>query len=274
MKCKHLILCSGGLKIYSFLGVCKNLDLSELETISGCSAGAILGVLLCLWKDIDIDKVIEVASCDDNIFIKNEDINIRCLLTQFGINDGSRIISITENVCEEYTGKKRITFRELYEISGKVLYIYATNLSKKKMVVFSHTDTPDMEVATALRMSISVPLYFTPVLYEGDYFVDGAFFQPEPSHAVFKNHEPKKEDTVMIRTDERSNNQIKTIVDFITSIFDLMISIIVGDSGEKNKKMTCVGVDTSDIPFISHDFNKEKIEQCISKGENVYVGLN
>ena len=269
MKCKHLVLSSGGLKAYAFLGPCKKLDLSKLESVSGSSAGSIVGLLICLTKG-DINAAIEYASEEENIFIKKDDINIRCFMSQYGVNDGSRIVNVCEDALEEYVGKRRLTFKELYDFCGIHYYVTVSNMTRKKRVVYCYKDTPDMDVATAVRMSTAIPFYFTSVLYENEHYVDGAIFSNLPYEPILKYHDPKPDDSVLIRIRNNEKCEIKSILDYIISFAEMIVHINTIPETDINKKFTIIGVETSDIPFISHNFTKDAIQDCIAKGETCW----
>lgn len=53
-------------------------------------------------------------------------------------------------------------------IAAKDLYVTATNLSQQRAETFSYRTYPDMEIKTAVRTSISVPLYFSAVFLDNN----------------------------------------------------------------------------------------------------------
>jgi NTE family protein len=69
----------------------------------------------------------------------------------------------------------------------KDLFCTGTNISKQRLEIFSYNNTPDFSIATAVRISGGIPLYFTPIALDdslhiiavGDtskyvnYYVDG-----------------------------------------------------------------------------------------------------
>jgi hypothetical protein len=67
-----------------------------------------------------------------------------------------------------------ITFKELYLNYNKKFTVIGTNLSKGIEAAFNYINTPNMSIITAVRISISIPIIFTPVLYNDEYYVDGA----------------------------------------------------------------------------------------------------
>ncbi|HEY0768757.1 MAG TPA: patatin-like phospholipase family protein, partial [Sphingobacteriaceae bacterium] len=64
------------------------------------------------------------------------------------------------------TGNPDITFSELHKRGYKDLFITATCLNKKKLLVFSHQTYPDMKIKDAVRISMSIPLYFEAVFID------------------------------------------------------------------------------------------------------------
>src|SRR5690606_5425185 len=61
-----------------------------------------------------------------------------------------------------------ITFEELHKLAGqngyRDLYVVGTNLTLQKPEIFSHETYPKMRVRDAVRISMSIPLYFRAVL--------------------------------------------------------------------------------------------------------------
>ncbi|NET36378.1 MAG: hypothetical protein F6K19_30855, partial [Cyanothece sp. SIO1E1] len=85
------------------------------------------------------------------------------------------------------------TFEEHYHYFKKDLRFTAVNLETKKVHILSKDTTPRLPVATAVRMSMSLPLVFKPVILTKDYiwkkqmepfwegvWVDGGLFDNTP----------------------------------------------------------------------------------------------
>lgn len=76
-----------------------------------------------------------------------------------------------------------ITFKhqyQLYQLTKKYpalgfskFYVTGTNITKKRLEVFSHKTEPDMEIALAVRISMSIPGFFQSVKYKNCRYVDG-----------------------------------------------------------------------------------------------------
>ena len=87
-----------------------------------------------------------------------------------GLDNGERILRI---ILKAKTGKEYLTFKELWNINKKELVIVATNIHRYKTVYFSYKDTPDMDIVTAVLMSLCIPILFNPIKYNDEYYVDG-----------------------------------------------------------------------------------------------------
>ena len=71
-------------------------------------------------------------------------------------------------------GTPNATFKDLSAAGKADLYVYATNLSTHFSQVFSIEHSPEMAIADAVRMSMSLPVFFAAVRdARKDVFVDG-----------------------------------------------------------------------------------------------------
>jgi len=86
----------------------------------------------------------------------------------FGLFKGDVFRDWIESNIFAKTNKHNTTFRELKELreEGKVefkdLFFVGTNLTKMESDVFSYETTPDMVIADAVRISMSIPFLFVP----------------------------------------------------------------------------------------------------------------
>ena len=65
--------------------------------------------------------------------------------------------------------------------SGHTLVIAGYNVTRGETVAFSAQTHPRMPLRLAVRISISVPILFRPVMYEGELYVDGAMMEHVPT---------------------------------------------------------------------------------------------
>ncbi len=87
---------------------------------------------------------------------------------EFGIYKGDAFEKWLKKMVEHKTGNPLLSFAELHELHlknnlYKDLYCTGTNLSRQQLEIFSHTTTPAMPIALAVRISGGIPLYFEPI---------------------------------------------------------------------------------------------------------------
>ena len=84
----------------------------------------------------------------------------------YGWYKGTAFIHWLEKIIEKKTGNKDINFEQLKKQGFKDLYVTATCLNQQKLVVFSNETYPFMKVKDAVRISMSIPLYFEAVFID------------------------------------------------------------------------------------------------------------
>lgn len=177
-KPEGIILAGGGAKSMSALGalhVLKRIgQLDRAKIYAGTSAGAIVAAGLIL----DREPIEMVKKFTENSYKPTFD--LQNFGNAFGLDTGENLFEWIDVVL----GQESHTFRSLYERTGKTLIVCATNLSVSEPVYFSHTTSPDMDVKLAIRMSCSLPVYFSAVKFQDNVFVDGALTDPFPIEYV------------------------------------------------------------------------------------------
>ena len=156
-----LVLGSGGARGYAHIGVIEELESAGIEivSISGASMGALVGGLYAAkglqeYRDwvLGLD-VWDVAVLLDISFDKR------------GFIRGERVFKKLRDIVGEV---------KIEELPIKYTAV-ATDLIKNKEVWFQEGD-----LLTAIRASISIPSFFTPVEYEDMLLVDGGVLNPLP----------------------------------------------------------------------------------------------
>jgi predicted acylesterase/phospholipase RssA len=98
----------------------------------------------------------------------------------FGLDDGSKMKFLCEEILKRKFQKTSITFKELYDLTEKTLIVCGANISKREMVYFEYEHYPDMSVIEALCISMCFPLLFTPRIIDGEYYVDSGVYNNLP----------------------------------------------------------------------------------------------
>jgi NTE family protein len=158
---------SGALQVMDSMGILKNI-----ERVAGTSVGAIQACLLAVGYTsnelVGLTVNIPLRRFNDGgWFFAGGFVRLR---KQFGWYKGERIAKWIEELIEAKTGNGNITFGELHaqrEAKGyKDLYITGTDLTYQCLRVFSYEQYPQMRIRDAVRISLSIPLYYRAVLMD------------------------------------------------------------------------------------------------------------
>lgn len=217
VKRTKLILSGGGVKGIAHLGALRALQdlglLQHIEMFAGTSVGALISALLSIGYNPDeLYKFITMMDLS-----KMKELSFGNLLKLFGLDDGKRMEIVFEKLFSGKGINPNITFIQLYERTGKTLIITASCLNDKRAYYYSHTNSPNMEVLIALRMSISIPIYFVPVKYKGKMFIDGGCIDNFPIQLF--NH--CLDDVIALYLAD-----VRDHIEDITNIEDLLLHII------------------------------------------------
>ncbi|EIW17738.1 MULTISPECIES: patatin-like phospholipase family protein [Pelosinus] len=188
---RNFIFEGGGVKGIAYIGALSVLQereiLPKIERVGGASAGAIMGLLIGLnfsFKEIeDILLSLDFTRfLDDSLGVAFDTTR---LFKEFGWYKGDYFRNWIGNLIQIKTGNPDATFKEIFE-AGKELefremFFIGTNLSTKRSQVFSVEHTPDLCVADAVRISMSIPLLFAAKRGEyNDIYVDGGVLDNYP----------------------------------------------------------------------------------------------
>ena len=152
----------------------------------GSSAGAMVAVLISCG--ITFRDIREFCFACTQISVYNPSISM--LTSRMGLDRGKLLMRQIRKLLDRHGCHARMTFHDWYKRNGNDLRITATDLVSRRLVVCSRETTPDMPVLKALRASISVPIAFTPVKYQGRLLVDGALTGKIPIDSVPSHFRP------------------------------------------------------------------------------------
>jgi len=203
---RNLVFKGGGVRGIAYMGALEALEqegvLQNIERVAGSSAGAIAATLACfrlpveetvkLFNSLDLSRVPQTSVTGKEKyklpqFSSTE--NIRRLVENYGWYSSVYFHEWLGDVIASQCGHNpRATFKDLRLRGYRDLYIATANLSRKRTEFFSYQTSPDVAVADAVRLSMSIPLFFEAIRFDGkefgkgDYYVDGGLFDNYPIH--------------------------------------------------------------------------------------------
>lgn len=188
---KNFVFEGGGVKGIAYLGALEVIGdrgiLSGIERIGGTSAGAIHAVLLGLGfnqketKDILWSLNFNLIMDDSWGLIKDT----HRLIEEFGWCKGEFFRNWIGKLIKQKTGNSESTFADIEVMKAqrgfKSMYFLGTNLSTGFSEVFSAEHTPRICIADAVRISMSIPLFFAARRSgRGDVYIDGGVLDNYP----------------------------------------------------------------------------------------------
>ncbi|MCW8846446.1 MAG: patatin-like phospholipase family protein [Gammaproteobacteria bacterium] len=184
---RNLVFEGGGVKGVAYLGALEVLEkrgiLGQIKRVAGASVGGLNALLLSLgyspaetrkilWK-LDFRNFLD----DDWGLVRDT----RRFVRSFGWYKGDFFRHWVGELIRAKVGASDATFRDLSEHGCLDLSLVVTNLATGFSEICSLEHTPNMPVADAMRMTISIPLFFTAVPGKGhDLYVDGGLLRNYP----------------------------------------------------------------------------------------------
>lgn len=164
-----LVLGSGGARGLAHIGVIRCLEEKnyDIRSISACSMGAVVGGMYAAGKLDEYEKW--VCAIDRMDIVSLLDFSWQ----KSGLVKGEKIIN---------TLKQLVGDRNIEDLSIPFTAV-ATDFRAEKEVWIQSGSLFD-----AMRASMSLPLFFTPVRYKGRRLIDGGVLNPVPIAPTFSDH--------------------------------------------------------------------------------------
>lgn len=175
----NLVLEGGGMKGIAYAGSFEVLDslgiTDSIQQVAGTSSGAMNGMMYALGYSGN-----EIRQLNLNTqFGKYNHVGfpligglIRIKRT-YGYYKTDRLVEDLAKVMEARGFSRDLTFQELFDAKQagkrvKLLYITGANITDQKIEIFSHETYPTMRILDAVRISISIPVYFEALFMQPD----------------------------------------------------------------------------------------------------------
>lgn len=246
MVFKHIVLPGGGPYGITDMGIIFHcirnniINLEQVESIHGTSAGGISAVLLCLQNECDIYEDYIVNCMMDKIFYIDPE-NLVNIFQSKGLVNVNCFKEYFKPFFDSINMSIDITLKEYYTITKKHLYLYGTCVRDVSSVQFSHHQFPDMKLMDALHASCSIPGIFSPIVFNDEVYIDGGLMCNYPLEECLSIENVVPEEVIAVnhvypRPEGGFNVENFNIFDLIfyllCCIFEKFISI------NKNEKRT------------------------------------
>lgn len=260
----------GAIRGISYIGAIQALDNFgiSIDTIAGSSVGAIFAGLLAVgYESKEIEEIFLKVNFD--LF---RDIHFG-FKKGFALSKGEVFLEwIREMIEKKFYGENykknenpTVKFKDL----DKNLVIITTDLTNFKCKEFSKTETPNFEIATAIRISSSMPGLMTAVHFEDSELVDGDLQKSWPLWKISNTLNTSKERILEFRLEGDYDKDGKNAIDYMNTVYSCITSIatknIVETYGNCDK-YDYVTINTGDVLIVDFNLSEDKRKELIQKG--------
>lgn len=270
---KYTCLFGGGaIRGVSYIGAVKALEELGIipDRLAGSSVGSIFAALLAVGYNAEELK---------DIFIKVnfelfKDISIG-LGPLFAISKGEVFLEwVRELIEKKYYGenyKKGVNPAVTFKDIKKNLVVITTNLSNFECKEFSKFDTPDYEIASAVRISCCMPGLMKPIEYNKTLLVDGDLQKSWPMWKLSKHLLHDDERILEFRLEGNYESNDISGINYANAVYSCMTAIstsfITNIYGNKDK-FDYIVLNTGDIVVVDFNINEAKRNDLINSGYN------
>lgn len=251
----------GTVKAMEELGINPNI-------VAGSSVGSVLAGLVAVGYDAaelrDIFLQVNFELFRDLQF---------AIGPQFALSKGEVFLDWIRDLIEQkFYGEsykkgshKAVTFNDL----DKNLVIITTDLSSFECKEFSKSETPDFEVATAIRISCGMPGLMKPYEYNNRVLVDGDLQKSSPMWKLSKNLQPQNSRILEFRLEGDFEGNEKNTIEYINSLYSyatIIATEFIMDIYNDKDKYDYIVINTGDINIVDFNLAAEKREKLMKAG--------
>lgn len=263
---KYTCLFGGGaIRGLAYVGTIRALEELDVEfdIIGGSSVGSIFATLLaCGYKSYELE----------NLFMKVNFELFRDIHLGFGkglaLSRGEIFVDwLNELISQKQDIKKKanLTFEDLEQ----KLVVITTNLKAFNTQEFSKFETPDFEIAKAIRVSSSMPGLMPPYKYKGADLVDGDLQKASPMWKLTDTLNNSESRILEFRLEGDCTNEAKSPISFINTIYSCITDVatdFVTEIYGTNDRYDCIRINTGGIFFADFNLDKESRRKLINSG--------
>jgi len=260
----------GAIRGVSYVGIIKALEQLQItpETIAGSSVGAVFAGFFSLGYTAEELKEI-FMQVNFELF---KDIHFG-FGKDFAISKGEIFLDwLRELIEKKYYGEnykkegnKPVTFADL----DKNLIVITTDLTNFRYKEFSKFETPDFEVAYAIRISATMPGLMRPVENDGVLLIDGDLQKSLPLWKLSEHLCPEDARVLEFRLEGDYEGKDLNAIDFINTVYTCVNSIstdfIIETYGDRDK-FDYIKVNTGSVVIVNFNILQEKRQELMDAG--------
>ena len=256
----HLVCSSGGVKCFSYLGAINRLYSNnvEIESISACSMGTVVGVLIASGIDLEeLEK--RIINFDFTVLKTKKSFSIyRILWSPFATHKMPDYEKIIQSLLgEDMTlSQLKIPFSAL-----------ALDIRQKRFLVYSTETHPEMKVSEVIKIATSFPFMYAPYKLEKRLLVDAAVATESPVWMAVnrKGNYP----IVVLKVNKEPNTRYKSsFISFLSNLISVAAESHDYFAASQITRNIDISINCENIKYADFGLTKEQIENLILQGES------
>lgn len=262
----------GAIRGAAHVGVIRALEQIgvRFQTLCGSSVGSIIAALYAVGYSVD--ELSEIfLSVNFELF---RDISFG-FSNKFALSKGDIFLDWLRELLEKkFYGDKydrenssHITFKDI----KKNLVIITTNIKDFSCCEFSNFETPDFEIAMAVRISCCMPGLMRAINIDEKLLVDGDLMKGKPMWSLSKNLKNDNNRILEIRLEGTFSGTDKNPIEYVNGMYSCMTSSetdFVRDLYQKYDKYDYLVINTGDVVVVDFNYPEKKRNEIITSGYN------
>lgn len=274
----------GGVKGIGLVGAvcCLEDNGYKWMNLAGTSSGAIVAALLAAGysgKELKgiLDNIDYTALLDKKLLQRIPVIgDIMGIFFEYGIYSSDKIESWIRELLKK---KGRTKFKNVSLYGKSRLKIIASDVTSKEMIIIPDEltrygiDPMEFDIAKAVKMSISIPFYFKPVVLKTrngkSYIVDGGVSSNFPVWIFDVEGKPRWPTFgIKLANDNINNNKKNDVITFASDIIDTMVNRREDYFVRDKDLMRIISIPTMNVKTREFNISKEKSKELYASGYN------
>jgi len=268
---KYTCLFGGGaIRGAAHVGVLKALEELGVEPaiLGGSSVGSIVAALYAVgYTHQELAEIF--LSVNFELF---RDISLG-FNTKFALSKGEVFLEWFRELIEkkfygenyEKDKSEHVKFKDL----DKTLVIISTNMKDFSCCEFSNTETPDFEVAMAVRISCCMPGLMRAVNIDDKLLVDGDLLKGKPMRMLSKTLRNDKNRILEIRLEGEFSGDDKNPLSYVNGIYSCMTyseTSFIESLYKNSDKYDYLTINTGNVVVVDFNYPQEKRQAIIDRG--------
>ncbi len=268
---KYTCLFGGGaIRGAAHVGVIKALEKLGIEPtmLAGSSVGAMIAALYAVGYNAE--EIAQVfLSVNFELF---RDISLG-FNNKFAISKGEVFLDWLRDLIErKFYGDaylkgqcKHVTFKDI----KKDFVIITTNMKDFSCHEFSNFETPDFEIAMAVRISCCMPGLMRAMSFDNELLVDGDLMKGKPMWSLSKNLQNRSDRILEIRLEGSFFGSDQNPLEYVNGMYSCMTSTetsFIKHLYGSHDKYDYLVVDTGNVIIVDFNYPSEKRQAIIDNG--------